>query len=986
MTTTEQTNRSEQEALELFLLHLRYKGGKLQSAGNSKPVLLNDTRKAWVVYTGEVHLFAVQLHAGIPVGERRYLFSVPVGNAFFGITNPDDNANVGVQALGVANTSIVQVPRSRLDEVVRNNEYHARVLAMLEQWVQYLIGGITREQPPNDSIALHPGTRLELRARQAVQAVRGVVWTQSTSGTLLLNGDDALPVQPNEPPLPLPRTAGARAWLVADEPATVTGVDTSTIASDALPWASIDVLHRLAARWLQRYLDTAQQAEQAWLAYLKDTDQRNVTRASYQLAAVLDTRQQRILDSTDTSDPLLAACRLIGQHIGVEVHAPPLSATGYHDPLAEIMRVSRLHLRAVRLTANWWERESGALLSFTQDTHAPIALLPGETRGEYIAIDPQANTRRVLTPDYATTLARTAYTVYRPFPDRRVTVHDLLQHGLQGSSNDLQIAAILGIVGGLLGLLVPIITGLVFDVYIPLGDRWQLIQLAAILIAVALAAALFQFTRSFALLRVETRAEATLQPALWARVLDLPVTFFRAYAAGDLTVRTMGFSTIRQVVSGAVITALVAAIFGLFNLALLFFYDIPLALVAVGLVVVFVGVTVFAVQRQLHSQRREADLAGALNGTMLQLLTGIAKIRAAGAEERAFARWAGQFSGKQQAALASRRVGNGLDVLQAIFPVLTLLVLIATVYLTRGDSLSPGRFIAVTTAFSQFTLSLFGVLFFLRTILATVPTYERMQPILATVPEVDPTRADPGALRGAIELNHVSFRYSPESPTVLRDISFSVAPGEFVAIVGTSGSGKSTIMRLLLGFELPSAGTIYYDGQDLARLDIQAVRRQIGVVLQHHEVQPGDIYRNIVGAAPLTHDRAWEAARMVGLDEDIAAMPMQMHTVVSEGGGTLSGGQRQRLALARAIVNRPRILLLDEATSALDNHTQQVVSTSLEGLQATRIVIAHRLSTVRQADRILVLDNGRVVQSGTYAELINDKSGMFHTLATRQLT
>jgi ATP-binding cassette subfamily C protein len=266
----------------------------------------------------------------------------------------------------------------------------------------------------------------------------------------------------------------------------------------------------------------------------------------------------------------------------------------------------------------------------------------------------------------------------------------------------------------------------------------------------------------------------------------------------------------------------------------------------------------------------------------------------------------------------------------------------------------------------------------------TIPLYEQAKPILEARPEVDGHKADPGTLTGAIEVQHAAFRYAEDGPPVLRDVTLSVRPGEFVAFVGASGSGKSTLLRLLLAFEAPTAGAVYVDGQDLSGLDVQSVRRQIGVVLQNGRLLSGDLFTNIVGSGLATTEDAWEAARMAGLDDDIRAMPMGMHTVVSEGGGMLSGGQRQRLMIARALVHRPRILLFDEATSALDNRTQAVVSASLERLQATRIVVAHRLSTIIKADRIFVIERGEIVEEGSYEELMR-RDGAFAALARRQL-
>jgi ATP-binding cassette subfamily C protein len=239
-------------------------------------------------------------------------------------------------------------------------------------------------------------------------------------------------------------------------------------------------------------------------------------------------------------------------------------------------------------------------------------------------------------------------------------------------------------------------------------------------------------------------------------------------------------------------------------------------------------------------------------------------------------------------------------------------------------------------------------------------------------------------LTGRIELNQLRFRYKSDAPLVLQDVSLQIKAGEFIAIAGPSGSGKSTLFRLLLGLQRPEAGAIFYDGLDMAGLDVQAIRRQCGVVLQNGKLLPGDIFENIVGASLLTLEDAWEAARLAGLEDDIRAMPMGMHTLIGEGTGTLSGGQRQRLMIARAIVAKPRILLLDEATSACDNRTQAIVSKSLESLKATRIVIAHRLSTIQNADHIHVLVKGRLVQSGAFDEL-SSQPGPFRELARRQV-
>jgi ATP-binding cassette subfamily C protein len=334
-------------------------------------------------------------------------------------------------------------------------------------------------------------------------------------------------------------------------------------------------------------------------------------------------------------------------------------------------------------------------------------------------------------------------------------------------------------------------------------------------------------------------------------------------------------------------------------------------------------------------------------------------------------------------------VQNTVGTFTSAFSVLSSLGIFAMLYSMQSASpgaaaFTTGTFIAFNGAFGAFVAALQGLADASLSLLQAVPTFERLKPILDTLPESDETKTNPGKLRGEIAVSHISFRYTQDGPWILKDISFAVRPGEFVAFVGASGCGKSTMLRLLLGFERPQSGSVYYDGQDLSTLDVRAVRQQLGVVLQESRVLPTDIYRNIVGSSSHTMDDAWEAASMAGFADDIKQMPMGMHTIVSEGGGTFSGGQRQRLLIARALVNKPKIIFFDEATSALDNRAQAIVTQSMDQLAVTRIVIAHRLSTIVNADRIFYFEAGQIKEEGTYAELIA-KGGAFANLAKRQI-
>lgn len=483
--------------------------------------------------------------------------------------------------------------------------------------------------------------------------------------------------------------------------------------------------------------------------------------------------------------------------------------------------------------------------------------------------------------------------------------------------------------------------------------------------------------------------DAAVQAAMWDRLLRLPVSFFREYSSGDLALRSLGIVQIRQALTGSTITSILSGIFSIFSFGLLFYYSWRLAILATVLVVLaFVTSTAFGFFQVQH-QKHIVEMHGRIAGTVLQFITGIAKLKVSGTEANAFAVWARAFSKQRRRSIAARKVSNGLTVFISVFPAICLgIIFYFQAYLMHQPhipALTTGSFLAFVVAFTQFMAATLQLSSSVVSVASVVPIYQRALPILRTLPETSAAKNSPGILSGSIELSHVTFRYKPDAPLVLRDISISIEPGQFVAIVGASGCGKSTIFRLLLGFETPESGTVYYGGFDLTGLDLQDLRRQIGVVLQSSTLVSGDIFTNIVGSSSGTMEDAWAAARLAGIEEDIRRLPMGMYTMISAAGSDISGGQRQRLMIARAIISKPRIILFDEATSALDNRTQAIVSQSLEALRATRVVIAHRISTVRHADRIIVLEAGRIVQSGTYGELM-ERPGLFRELASRQLT
>jgi ATP-binding cassette subfamily C protein len=686
---------------------------------------------------------------------------------------------------------------------------------------------------------------------------------------------------------------------------------------------------------------------------------------------------------------LLAACRLVGAAAGVEVAGPPHPAhtPAGADDLHRIARRSGFRIRRVALDGEWWQEDSGPMLGYRRDG-TPVALVR-DRAGRYVVATPSGGPPPVVvTPQVADLLAPWAESFSRPFPEGMVTPMGLIRHGARGSRADLWRLILAGLLAGVLGIATPLATGWLVAELIPNGDREAIAWLALAVLATAAGVGAFTLVRDLVVFRIETRFDGAVGEAVWDRLLRLPVPFFRGFDAADLARRATGLEAVRQAVTGAAASAGLAFVFSVPSLILAWYLDPYLALPAT--VAIAVGLVCLGLTGAVHLRvsRRFLNRTGRLLGVTHSLIAGIPKLRVAGAEEPAFAVWSRAFEEQQAAGLAGQRATLGLAVVAGAVSRLTLAVVFLIAAFRGASAVSPAAFLAFYVALGQILAAVISLGSALSVVTQLVPSAERARPILETEPENEAShpgdREEPRLLTGTLGVDGITFAYQPGDPPIIDHVSFEIEAGKFVAIVGPSGAGKTTLLRLLLGFERPQIGSVRYDGRDLAELDLDAVRRQLGVVLQDATLLPGDIRANILGATALSLDDAWEAARLAGIDEEIRRMPMGIHTFVAEGGSALSAGQRQRILLARALVRRPRILLLDEATSALDDATQRLVMRSLRDLDITRVAIAHRLSTIADADLILVVDRGRIVQRGRYAALI-DQPGVFQRMARRQL-
>jgi NHLM bacteriocin system ABC transporter ATP-binding protein len=680
-------------------------------------------------------------------------------------------------------------------------------------------------------------------------------------------------------------------------------------------------------------------------------------------------------------EPLFAACSAVAQ----AMRLPPLvrpSDPGPDDDMRgvlEIVRASGLRVRRTALRGGWWREEVGPLLAWRGEDRRPVAVVP-RRRGGYLLFDPASGAWERLSPSSAAELSADAASFYRPLPAGPLTLRGLLAWVGGAAAGDLRRLLLAAMAAAAASLAAPALTGVIVDQAILRSDVGTLAFCALALLAAAFGSAGFLAMQSLALLRLGAASDALMQGAVTDKLLRLPIGFFKGYSAGDLADRIFGVAGLRQVFTGRALGGLLAAVFCLFSFALMFALDARLALVALGLGTIQLAVIVGLARRQLRHERSYAAAQGRVRALVLQMLAGVGKLRVAAATGRVLARWTEGFAEQVGGFVRARRVSGWLIAFNSAFPVLATLVLFAV----AGGGSEAGRFLAFFAAFGQALATLVALGLALGELLAAAPALERIWPVLAAEAEPRPPGGSRHVLSGAIELRNIRFAYDPAQRLVLKDLSFSVAPGEFVALVGPSGGGKSTILRILLGFERPASGSVTFDGRPIETLDMTTLRRQIGVVLQDGRLFSGSLYENICGAAPAPEEDVLDAVRRAGLEPDVAAMPMGLHTVITEGAAALSGGQKQRLLIARALVHRPKLLLFDEATSALDNRTQAVVAAALSELSVTRIAIAHRLSTIREADRILVVDRGQVVQDGSYDTLMA-QPGLFAELARRQL-
>lgn len=634
--------------------------------------------------------------------------------------------------------------------------------------------------------------------------------------------------------------------------------------------------------------------------------------------------------------------------------------------------------REVNLESGWYRDAVGAMLGRKKDG-TPVALIPNKTWGYSIV----ENGKKIrLNKRTEKLLDSEAYCFYKPFPMKKIGIPALIKYIVQSVpvSSLVAVVVMMGITT-LIGMISPKVTHIIFSDVIESGSIRLLLAAAVLSVSVGISSLMVGAVKSLVTNRINTQMNISVQAAVMARIMTLPAGFFKDYSSGELAERSQYINSLCNTLVSAFMVTGLSTVFSLAYISQVFIYAPTLVIPALCITLLTVGYSVFSTLTQMRESKAEMLISSKGNGMTYSLITGIQKIKLAGAEKRAFTRWAKQHNEEIKHSYGKPVY---MTISGTISLAISLLGTLVMYYFSIESGISVADYYAFTAAYGMVSGAFMSLTGMALNAAQIRPVLDMAKPILDAVPEISEDKQMVERLSGMVELNNVSFRYNDSMPNVIDDLTIKIHSGQYVGVVGKTGCGKSTLVRLLLGFEKPQKGAIYYDGRDMQSLDPKSLRQNIGTVMQNGKLFQGSIFDNISISKPdLTLDEAWEAAELAGIADDIREMPMGMQTMICEGSGGISGGQKQRIMIARAIAPKPKILILDEATSALDNITQKKISYSLDSLKCTRIVIAHRLSTIRHCDRIIVLEGGKIVEDGTYEELIG-QGGFFAELVERQ--
>ena len=658
----------------------------------------------------------------------------------------------------------------------------------------------------------------------------------------------------------------------------------------------------------------------------------------------------------------------------------PNTINDFSEKLNYVLSQCDIEYRKVELNDEYEGNNNSPLLIFTFLNNIPVVLFP--KKDKYYYINYKTGKRVFIDAALVNGIELEAYSFYRPLPNKKASIKEYTKYISKSIRPiDIILVILFSAAASGVGLLLPYLTKTLTGTVAQNKDMNQFILVSIYVVATATGLLLVNAIKAFVNSRISMKIEKSVTEAAMMRVLSLPPSFFKKYNTGELSMRFRSIPSLANIIISGIFVTLVSVIMSLAYLFQLVGFAPSLILPVVLILLASTSFSLVISLMQRGIQKRQLEACSKEAGVTYEIINGIQKIRLSGSEKRVFAKWATSFS---KAAKAKYEFPLIIRLSSAISLLITLLGNIALYYIAVKTNIDVGSYMAFTSSYGVLSGAFSSVVAMVGVIFNIQPVYNMAKPILESEPENTVGKKAIESISGNIKFENVSFRYTDTSPLVVNDLSLEIKEGEYIAIVGQTGCGKSTLVRLLLGFEKPLSGKVYFDGYNLEEVDLSSLRRNIGTVMQNGVLFHADIFSNIIISCPnMSEEDAWHAAEIANIADDIREMPMGMKTVISEGQGGISGGQKQRIMIARAIVHSPKVLVFDEATSALDNKTQKSISESISRLNCTRVVIAHRLSTIINADRIIMLEGGKIIEEGNYKELIA-KKGKFAELVERQ--
>ena len=675
------------------------------------------------------------------------------------------------------------------------------------------------------------------------------------------------------------------------------------------------------------------------------------------------------------------ALEVLLKYYGIPDREVPPRLKTLEEKLDYLLSAADIMYREVQLERGWHVDSMGPLITTLEESGAVITVLHNSA-GVYVYRDPVSGREVRVNASEEKKIGTKAYCFYQPLPLRSLRMKDLFQYmiaTLRMSDIASFLIAVLAIT--LTGMVTTKLNHILISEVVIYGSYQLLGAVVSFMFFATIGNLLLAIIRNLLLSRIRFKLSLNVEAATMMRVLSLPADFFKSYSSGELSQYVSYMSSLCSTLVDTLFSTTITGVFSLIYIVQIFSYARSLVVPSLIVTILTVALSLAANMLQASRNKEEMELAAKERGLTYAFINGIEKIRLSGAENRVFAKWIDLYTKEANLKFNLPALIKFNSVFTAA---ISLIGTIIMYYVAVRSQVSVADYFAFNAAYAYVSAAFTSISSMAIAAATIKPSLEMIRPLMEAEPEKNEGRESLAGITGNIELSHVSFRYEENGRKILDDLSLRITARQYVAIVGRTGCGKSTLLRLLLGFEKPEKGAIFYDRKDIQTLDLGSLRRQIGTVLQEGDLFSGSIFENITITNPnLTLDDAWTAAEIAGLADDIRAMPMGMSTMLQEGSGGVSGGQRQRIMIARAVAPKPKLLLFDEATSALDNITQKQVSEALDKMRCTRIVIAHRLSTIRHCDRILVMDGGKIVEDGTYEELI-EKNGIFADLVARQ--